>query len=445
MKTPLLLIGDAPSAQTGLGRILRDIAVRLHAHMSDTYEIATLGYGGFGSKDLPFMQYHIESMQDWFIPSLPEIWHDFAGDRKGIVFTIWDASRLLWFARPDNAQWCPEPKMRAWLQSPPFKRWGYFPIDATGPNNRLSVMLRECLLGYDRILAYSSWAENIIRNTITPDVASKTGLTAIPHGIDTAVFKPQRVSRDLFHEELGFNGPEIYPEEKIIGIVATNQARKDYGLAIQAVAELAKDTPLRLYIQTDILERYWSIPALLMDYGLIPQTIVNSNPISDAMMARIYSLCDLTLGIGAGEGFGYPIFESLACGTPVLTGNYGGHAEWMKNGHTHSLVNPHAYRMEGLYNCDRPVYEPKTWSYYMSKMIRGVKTGKSLLPTELDWNNLWPTMWQKWFDQTRPLQATSPSLRDNTSETDKEKSGRSRSRVGDPAIPSDAVAFRSDD
>lgn len=432
-RTPLLILGDAPSAQTGLGRILRDLAIRVHTHLSDTYDVGTLGYGGSGDRNLPFPQYQIENMQDWFIPNLREVWDNFAGDRKGIVMTIWDASRLLWFARPDTPAWCPDPKMREWLRHPPFKRWGYFPMDATGPHNRLSIMQRECVVGYDRILAYSSWAEGILRNSIMPETAERTGLTFLPHGIDTSVFRPQRVSRDLFHDELSFNGPPIQPEEKIIGIVATNQARKDYGLAIQAIAELAKENPIRLYIQTDILERYWSIPALLMDYGLIPHTIVNANPLSDAMMARIYSLCDLTLGIGAGEGFGYPIFESLACGTPVLTGTYGGHAEWFPLW----LMTPKLYRMEGLFNSVRPVYDPKHWSYHAGKMLREGKSGESLLPSGLDWENLWPK-WEGWFrnDQTRPLPASSPAPYGSNLETRMAQSDQNTLTAGGQEDPS---------
>jgi glycosyltransferase involved in cell wall biosynthesis len=237
----------------------------------------------------------------------------------------------------------------------------------------------------------------MIRRTI-PETKLK-GLTSIPHGIDTAMFYPRLPSRNIFHSELQFNGPEILPQEKIIGIIATNQARKDWGLAFNALARLAKEMPIRIYIQTDVLERYWSFPSLVMDYGLMQQTILNTNATSDDTLARIYSTCDLTLGIGP-EGFGYPIFESLACGTPVLAGNYGGHAEHMHGDNLppHSLIQPKEMRLEGVYNCERPVYDPAQWAYYAGKMLRTKKTGASLLPAHLDWNNLW-SRWSDWFIQ----------------------------------------------
>ena len=56
-------------------------------------------------------------------------------------------------------------------------------------------------------------------------------------------------------------------------------------------------------------------------------------------MAQFYSACDVTLGIGLGEGAGYPLFESTSCGTPVVHGNYGGGPEYLT---AESLVEPMA-------------------------------------------------------------------------------------------------------
>ena len=45
MPTPLLILSDAPTAGTGLGRITRDIAKRIRADLSDVFEVATLDTG----------------------------------------------------------------------------------------------------------------------------------------------------------------------------------------------------------------------------------------------------------------------------------------------------------------------------------------------------------------------------------------------------------------
>ena len=107
-------------------------------------------------------------------------------------------------------------------------------------------------------------------------------------------------------------------------------------------------------------------------------------------MSWLYSACDCTLGIGLGEGFGFPIFESLASGTPCVHGDYGGAAEWLPS---HMLVKPHAWRLEGQFNCVRPVFSPIDWFVCINqKQMQESAT----LPAQLDWVNLWPR-WAKWL------------------------------------------------
>ena len=52
-KIPILIFSDAVSAPTGLARITRDIASRLHEHMGDVFDVATIGYGGSSSSKFP--------------------------------------------------------------------------------------------------------------------------------------------------------------------------------------------------------------------------------------------------------------------------------------------------------------------------------------------------------------------------------------------------------
>jgi len=181
----------------------------------------------------------------------------------------------------------------------------------------------------------------------------------------------------------------------VVGIVATNQTRKDFGLGIQVVAELAKDRPTLLWIHTDELERHWSIPALLNDFGL-KNHAVTTVPLSDEQMSYCYSACDVTLGIGTGEGYGYPIFESLACGVPCIHGAYGGAAEHMESW---MLVGTDLERLEGPYNCVRPVYDHHDWVCKVSqKDSHGhyYDNTKVSLPPHLDWRFLWPR-WEQWL------------------------------------------------
>lgn len=398
--TPLLILSDAPTAGTGLGGIAKDLATRIAAHMPETFRVATAGYGGIVSRHLNFHQYILEGARDFVCPTLPEIWEDFAGNEKGVLLTIWDLSRLAWLAQPKIQ--CEIARLSDFLSEKPFKLWGYFPIDAEGPNRKLTYPLKQTLMGFDRVLAYGKWAANIVDRTLDfPAVATPY----LPHGIDSSIFyeRNRKMCRKMFISFtqactiMGNLGERIDEDcaEILIGIVATNQARKDWQLGIKTVALLAKTHNVRLWIKTDVLERHWSIPALLLDYGINNQAIISLGDLSDDDMARAYSACDLTLGIGLGEGFGYPVFESIACQTSCIHGNYGGALEWM---HPSSLVDPIAYRYEGVFACKRPVFSAKDWVNKAEQLLRIVPRSEVKLNNEIDWNLLWPR-WEYWLKE----------------------------------------------
>lgn len=387
MRTPILIYSDTPSAGTGLARICRELATRIAINMSDVFDVATIGYGGPTSQKLPFHQYSWTFNEEWIIRDLPDVWQDFAGDRKGILLTIQDPSRMMWLARPET---CTDPRIRQYLQnSSPFALWGYLPLDAVGPKGKYSLLIRECLMGYKRLLCYSEWAEKIALATIGTAAAEDRDLQNLPHGIDTSVFYPRPKWRQRFGYTVVGQDVKISDDDLLIGIVATNQPRKDFGLMIEVVAELAKRRKTWLWIHTDILNRTWDIPLLLSDFGL-ENVLISLKALPDDIMARLYSACDLTLAPGLGEGFGYPIFESIACGTPAFHGKYGGAPEHMPDS---MLIDLCGMRLEGLCNSYRPVMNAHDWVV----MVENWKPeDRAELPPHLDWNNLWPR-WEKWL------------------------------------------------
>jgi len=388
---PLLILSDSVTSSSGLGRITRDLAQRIHEYMPDVFRVATIGYGGIGSRNIPWPDYHIQSMENWVVKELPAAWHDFAGDGKGILFCIWDASRLLWLTNPE--QYCPNVALREFLATKPFKLWTYSAIDATGPNDRLSSLLKVVLSGFDRVLAYSEWSARIIERTLGD---GKT-IDALPHGIDTAIWKPR--GRDKARRKFGelILGPDvdfsIGTDQFLVGIVATNQARKDYGTAIEAVSMVTKERDTLIWIHTDALERYWSISALLHDYGLANRAIITTGRLSDEQMTWAYSACDVTLGIGLGEGFGFPIFESLACGTPCIHGDYAGAAEWLN---PLLKIKPRAFRYDGAFASKRPVFDAQQWKLAMLDPRLKPENFDCGLTEGLDWTDLWQ-FFEAWF------------------------------------------------
>jgi hypothetical protein len=182
---PILLVGDGPDRESGLARILRDLASVLVT--APLFRVATLGYKATGSSRLPFQQYAMSPIEDttWALQgALPMVWPDFSRGVPGIIMTIWDPTRLMWLARPDlltNESW-----LKDWIMNQRFhnnfKLWGYMPLDAEGPHHKLTAEIGATLLGFDRLLACSPFGEQVIMNTIGAEQAFARGLTWLPHG-----------------------------------------------------------------------------------------------------------------------------------------------------------------------------------------------------------------------------------------------------------------------
>lgn len=395
--TPIIIFSDHPAANSGLARITRDLALNLYTQMGDKFRVATLGYGAPGSVSLPFPQYHWNSNFEFLPLELPFIWRDFCGSDPGVLLTIGDIQRFLPLA---DTNFCPDLPFGLWMKEKreqgKLKLCGYFPIDAHSIGGKLGPQLGHTLSHYDRILVPSEWAKTIVEKTLPG-----REVVAIPHGIDTSTFysRPKAESRARIGELL--DSSLQWPKEHIdvgddalwIGIVATNQARKDWGLGVEVVAELRKSRPVFLWAHVDRLksENGWSILELLSDFNLLQHSMVTVGNVSDETMAIAYSAMDITLGIGRGEGFGYPIFESIFSGTPCFAYGYGAHAEYMD--HNHRLY-PQSMRIEGPLNLLRPVGIAREWAITITENLYK----ETYYPKELNWTNLWPRFAQ-WFTE----------------------------------------------
>jgi glycosyltransferase involved in cell wall biosynthesis len=393
-RKPIVLFSDHPAAQSGLARITRDLALRIHRHLGEEFKVATLGHGSPGSAQLPFQQYQWKE-NDWFIPTeLPFIATDFCENQPFILFTIGDIQRFLPLADP---QFCQDRPFAGWWQAQRAagtKLWGYFPIDAHGRDGKLPAQLAHTLTYYDRVLVPSEWAAEIVRNTI-PGIE----VTAIPHGIDTDIFKPIENAREKIGEVMD---PVLqWPKEQIdvgdsalwIGICATSQWRKDWGAGIATVAEIAKKRPVFLWCHTNRLKtEHWSLLELLSEFGLLQSSMVTVGGVSDADMAVAYSAMDCTISIDRGAGFNYPAFESIFCATPCFAADYGAHVEFMDIEH----ICPSAImRTEGSLSLLRPIFLPEHWKVNIESGLNS----QMRYPEELKWSSVWPRFAQ-WFRES---------------------------------------------
>lgn len=353
---PLLFLGDGPDQHTGLARIGRDLA--LLASSMPEFRVGYLGRGAFGNSKLPWQMYTFDARDQWGEWRLQRAYEDLTRGMedwsKGVVMTVWDASRLLWFARPEFGL---PPELERFLRSERFERWGYFMVDGEGvEQERLPMEQAEVLAGYDRVLLASKWGYGLASNS--PATSGHKQMDWLPHPINGEVFtRHSGLAVEIYRQALGVSKGEV-----LLGCVMANQARKHWPTVLEAVARYKQRSmqPVKLWLHTDTELRYWNIQALLVEYGLEDCLLQNNGGVlEDAALAMRYRACDLTLMFSGGEGFCYPVAESLAVGTPVVAGSYGAHAELMQNvGEELLLVPPAITYVDTVHNVRRAVYDP---------------------------------------------------------------------------------------
>lgn len=360
MNSNLLVYGDAVDGHSGLGRISRDLCTI--ASTLPEFHVGSYGRSALCSSRLPWPQYSFPEAAQWGEGFIQKVWQDFTrGTGQGTMLTVWDASRLLWFAGLASLG---DQGLDTFLgANRTFQKWGYFMVDGTGPDGQtLPYESREVMRAYDRVLVSSAWGA---------EVARRSGVECewMPHPIDGDKFAFRLVPPDA-KASFGIEN------RIVVGAVMTNQARKDWPTAFAAASILTKTykSKFLFWVHTDSPAftpgSYWNLHALAQDYGIPAEclriTLTGSH--TDSMMAAFYNACDATILCSGGEGFGYPIAESLCCGCPVITQGYAAGAELLDQ-HPEWKVPVNAFKLETSHNVLRAVHSPYIWAKKLEEAI----------------------------------------------------------------------------
>lgn len=401
--TPLLILSDDVTSPSGLSRITRELALRIHGDLSDHFIVATLSLAHPSQPTpelaaaLPFKQYRSRNNLGMIPLDLPTVWRDFTGmsvphghipePGRGILLVIQNASWAAWLSHPELL----EPSdIKEFLLARPFHKWLYCPIDGDGPNQQfLPQSITAIIAHFDRHLAYCDWAAKLIDRSMPTPPQQPTH--HLPHGIDTSIFhsRDKQLMRRSLVERLTGQDAIIPDDSLLLGIVATNSSRKDLHLALEACMLLRRrGIDLRIWLHTNHLTAYWNLPELVEEFRLDGITLISTKRLRDEEMAQCYCAMDVTLAPGRGGGFEFPIFESLACGVPSIHIDYAGAAEFLP---AEFKIEPVGFSGD-VGGIRRPHSRPEDWADAVMR-LRG---HGATLPPVLDWENAWP-QWKEWF------------------------------------------------
>jgi glycosyltransferase involved in cell wall biosynthesis len=163
-------------------------------------------------------------------------------------------------------------------------------------------------------------------------MCERIGLNAlyVPHAIDTTVFAPmdRQEARSL---------TSLPSDRYIVGMVAANKgnpSRKAFPQQLEAfkLFQQRYEPDAALYLHTST-GQYEGDAVNLIDLcdalELVPgRDVLFVDQYSyrlgcpDAQMAALYNSFDVLINASLGEGFGIPIVEAQACGTPVVVGDW---------------------------------------------------------------------------------------------------------------------------
>jgi len=192
----------------------------------------------------------------------------------------------------------------------------YTPVD----HEPIAPKLKESLMGATEIIAMSHFGERTLRE------AGFENVIYIPHVVNTTALSRYTADPEGWrHKVLGRE-----PGDFIVGMVAANKgepSRKGFQQALEAFALFLKKHPnAYLYMHTDPtqdddgvdMEAYMKLIGVPGDHVQFPERYSLWLGFPDEFMKNMYSALDVLLVPSMGEGFGVPIIEAQACGTPVV-------------------------------------------------------------------------------------------------------------------------------
>ncbi len=166
-----------------------------------------------------------------------------------------------------------------------------------------------------RLIAISHWTKNVVSKHVG---IPKDRLDVVHHGVNLDVFHPITDDRKIKQLKTRYSLPDHF-----ILFVGSLLPVKNIPTLIRAFNELIQRTEFKHYHLVIAGGRGWGyqpVYDLVTHLGLEDRIIFTGFfPAED--LPTLYSAAEVFVLPSLYEGFGIPIIESFACGTPVITSN----------------------------------------------------------------------------------------------------------------------------
>jgi len=335
----LLALCDSPTLTSGFARVAQNL-FQCWAKRGVQIDCFGICFNGWNYRKVPYVNQLFPAGDggEWCQPKKLEIFlKQLSIGGYTHVWIMQDTFLLSGNAFPESLQRvCREKNIKSML---------YFPVDAPlDPEWTDIIAAVDIPVAYTQYGAADAIAKCKQRSMDLVTAGLSTGLSydlncaVLPHGVNSDIYGPLHGRQSLRHE-LYSKQPWLKDDDFVMINVNANQCRKDIPRSLEILAGLvARGVPAKLILhmpENGGPEQNISIDSCARQLGLRPaQHYGHHNALfrgSQSILPEttdysvkgigslvgFYNLADLYLTTTLGEGWGLPITEALACGTPV--------------------------------------------------------------------------------------------------------------------------------